>query len=92
MSDADPCLHNHPWPWAFSYILAGFYLEARGRSHLLRRDGDWLTLRTNTFHRIAEVSDGGAWTLFITSAGPRQPWGFLVPGQGFTPHAGRYYP
>lgn len=27
--DSDRALHNHPWPWAVSFVLSGGYLEAR---------------------------------------------------------------
>ena len=74
-SDPDRGLHDHPWPWAVSLILAGWYIEQR-------RDGDhvrrWLNVLTgDTFHRV--VMPHGArevWTLFIH--GPRcKEWGFL---------------
>lgn len=27
--DADPCLHDHPWPWGLSWVLLGGYREQR---------------------------------------------------------------
>ena len=43
-------LHDHPWPWAYSVILAGEYIE-------VRRDGArrvrWFnSLRGDSFHRV----------------------------------------
>ena len=43
-------LHDHPWPWAYSLIIAGEYIE-------VRRDGArrvrWFnSLRGDTFHRV----------------------------------------
>lgn len=44
-----------------------------------RRPGHTATLGFEQYHRITEVSDRGAWTLFIS--GPWQGvWGFLVDG------------
>lgn len=38
--DADPSLHNHPWPWAVSLVLLGGYRELR-----IAGDGDGLDSR-----------------------------------------------
>lgn len=76
-SDPDRGLHDHPWKWAVSIILAGWYVEER-------RDGDhvrsWLNfLVGDNFHRVVLPAGGGAdvWTVFIHRAGKRKPWGFL---------------
>lgn len=69
--DADPCLHDHPWPWGLSWVLLGGYKEERKalgpdrqlervltRAHVTSR---WLNapalnvLRGTTFHRISEL-------------------------------------
>lgn len=53
-SDPDRGLHDHPWQWALSVILAGWYFEERrdtlnGTPRLVR----WLNwLRGDTFHRV----------------------------------------
>jgi hypothetical protein len=80
-------LHNHPWGWAESLILHGWYVEERQRDGqpLFRSLLEGMTnrLESNTFHRITDVSDE-CWTLFMV--GPKtQSWGFTVPGRGFTP-------
>lgn len=72
-------LHNHPWRWAASLILAGGYLEERrGAGGAVRvkrvRVGTVNLLRANTFHRV-ELCSPVSWSLFI--AGARvQDWGF----------------
>lgn len=75
-SDPDRGLHDHPWRWAFSLILAGWYIEER-------RDGDHMRSRFNaltadTFHRVVlPVGARDCWTLFIHRARDVKPWGFL---------------
>lgn len=77
-SDPDRGLHDHPWRWAYSLVLAGWYLEQR-------RDGDrpvrWFNALTgDTFHRV--VKPEGArdiWTLFLHSEADVKHWGFLHP-------------
>ena len=79
--DYDRALHDHPWN-ARTFILHGWYREVR------EEDGEWIrrcagdTARLNfgEFHAIREVSDGGVWTLFITSRF-QGSWGFKVDGK-----------
>lgn len=83
-ADGDRHLHDHPWAWSASLVLAGGYVEQR--MHLVDGyAGPVTSLRTQAapalnitgrgFHRIAEVF-AGTWTLFIV--GPRRKmWGFL---------------
>lgn len=77
--DSDRAMHNHPWRWAFSVVLAGSYDEERpvkGRESFVqtRRVSRWNLIRSTDFHRISHLH-GEVWTLFIT--GPRiQDWGF----------------
>jgi hypothetical protein len=93
-SDPDRGLHSHPWPWAASIILAGWYLEQR-RSGTYARC--WLNFVVgNTFHRVilppqADGSTRPDWTLFFHRAKRTKAWGFLRPaprGAGliYTPH------
>lgn len=83
--DGDRELHNHPWSWAVSLILAGGYLEERllvdestlaGRPITETVIVRWLNRLTDLdFHRILELH-GELYTLFCT--GPRtQSWGFM---------------
>lgn len=51
----------------------------RGRTQELRKTGDTASLPHGEYHRISEVSPGGAVTLFITGS-YRGTWGFLVNG------------
>ena len=82
--DHDRHLHNHPWPWAVSLVLAGGYDEVRqgdqGKHVRCLRAGDWNLLRANTFHTVAKLK-GETWTLFIVGR-KVQSWGFAVPGRG----------
>jgi len=72
-------LHNHPWRWAFSIILAGGYIEERrGKDNVVRsrivRPGTINIIRSTDFHRV-DLLDGDAWSLFV--AGPKfKGWGF----------------
>jgi hypothetical protein len=88
-SDADYAIHNHPWKWSFSIVLAGGYREERAwvgpwygfypdsvktRKRVLR-PGAVNFISRNDFHRV-ELIEEDAWTLFV--AGPRTgDWGFF---------------
>lgn len=90
--DQDRDLHDHPWN-ARTFILRGAYDEVRPAwishyDHILaphyhrsfrRVEGDTVALKFGEYHRITEVSPGGAWTLFVTGK-YRGTWGFLVDG------------
>ncbi|HXD98238.1 MAG TPA: hypothetical protein VN646_16940 [Candidatus Acidoferrum sp.] len=86
--DMDRELHNHPWRWSFSLILAGGYIEERRSGNQVNTRAvfpgsiNWLS--QDTFHRV-ELLDGEAWSLFV--AGPKvQSWGFWDRVTGaFTP-------
>lgn len=75
--DADPYLHDHPWPWR-TIVLRGWYLEEDvfGRFQL-RQAGYTGGNSAETMHRIDEVSRGGVWTLFF-SFRKSNDWGFMV--------------
>lgn len=78
--DHDRDLHDHPFDYR-TVILRGWYIEddIMGMRHV-RMAGETAAARAQHFHRIAEVSSGGVWTLFIM--GPRiNTWGFLVGGR-----------
>lgn len=94
-SDPDRGLHDHPWRWAISIILRGWYYEAtRSGTRQVR----WLNFLTgDTFHRVI-LSPGPlagvhtpaeVWSLFIVPAKDVKVWGFLRDkgqrGQVFTP-------
>jgi hypothetical protein len=78
-ADQDRDHHDHPWN-ARTIILEGQYTEERGKQLITRIPGDTATLNFGEYHRIAQVSDGGVWTLFITGR-KRGTWGFLVDGK-----------
>ena len=86
--DNDRELHNHPWRWAVSFVLAGGYWEERrvGDDVFVRevRPGHINILSANSFHRVT-LRDGDAWTLFVV--GPKvSGWGFWKQDDGsFTP-------
>jgi len=79
-ADQDRHLHDHPWN-ARTVILRGWYVEEREGSKrgLVRWPGYTGRLLYGQYHRIAHVSDGGVWTLFITGR-KRGTWGFKVDG------------
>lgn len=78
--DRDRHLHDHPWN-ARTIILKGGYVEERADDWIrYHTAGDTARIRHGEYHRIAEVSEGGVWTLFITYR-YRGTWGFLVDGK-----------
>lgn len=78
LADEDRHLHDHPWN-ARTFILKGGYVEQREGGLICRPAGCSAKLSFGEFHRITQVQQGGAWTLFIS--GPyRGTWGFLVDG------------
>ena len=78
-ADSDRNLHDHPWN-ARTIILQGGYTEERVTGGLIeRKPGDTARLNFGEYHRITEVEEGGAWTIFITGK-YRGTWGFLVDG------------
>ena len=78
--DEDRELHNHPWKWSISLILAGGYQEERmmkgGKVTTFKvMPGSINFIRDNDYHRV-DLLEEDCWTLFIT--GPKtQSWGFL---------------
>lgn len=77
-SDPDG-LHDHPWAWARTFILSGWYLEERRDRTRVRAAGDTYALTGDVFHRVVlPIGRREVWTLFIH--GPYvKHWGFLVP-------------
>lgn len=83
--DGDREVHDHPFRWSFSWVLAGHYWE-EVLSCLCLRDGFISTERLRSrfsvnvigpqkFHRIARAQPE-TWTLFVH--GPRfKHWGFF---------------
>jgi hypothetical protein len=87
-----PALHNHPWRWAISLILAGGYSEERrmrGTNRVVRRTvkpGSLNFIGPEDFHRVDLLpGQKDAWSLFIV--GPKfTGWGFWNRHTGvFTP-------
>jgi hypothetical protein len=77
-SDPDG-LHDHPWGWACSIILAGWYFEERRDRVRVRSRG--YAMNGDTFHRVVLPHACDVWTLFIH--GPYvKHWGFITPLQG----------
>ncbi|MDS1141758.1 hypothetical protein RE432_15055 [Pusillimonas sp. SM2304] len=78
-SDPDRGLHDHPWPWAFSIILAGSYLEETRSG---KKEVRWFnTLVGDSFHRVVLKERYGrtlpVWTLFAHRAKRVKRWGFM---------------
>jgi hypothetical protein len=78
-SDNDGALHNHPWQWAFSVVLAGGYSEERRApdNTVYRKNVFPLSVngvRHGDFHRV-DLFEGDAWSIFVV--GPRvTSWSF----------------
>lgn len=90
--DNDRHKHDHPWD-ARTIILKGYYIEdkivgwtkdyegeyAEQTVRHTRFPGDTVPILFGDYHSVAEVPEGGVWTLFITF-GYQGTWGFLVDG------------
>ena len=86
-ADQDRHVHDHPWAWAFSLVLAGSYLEEAVRwftpacaweSRLVwRRWWRPNLIRGRSFHRIHQAKPE-TWTLFMHTRTVKG-WGFLKP-------------
>ena len=73
-SDPDRGLHDHPWPWAVSFILAGRYLE-HNRSGV--KPVNWFNfLLADSFHRVVLADNENVYTLFIHRDKKAKTWGF----------------
>ena len=84
--DDDREVHNHPWKYALSIILAGGYVEERAKK---RGDGTYVVetktyrpgmlniIRDTDFHRVALLDGKTTWTLFIAGERTGDLWGFL---------------
>lgn len=75
-SDPDRGLHDHPWPYAASLIVAGTYIEERQAGP---RKVRWFnTLKGTDFHRVI-LPNGWktVWTIFIHREKRVKVWGFL---------------
>lgn len=78
--DHDRDLHDHPFNYR-TVILRGWYVEENVFGDVAARpQGMTVSATANTFHRIAEVSPGGVWTLFFMGR-RTNTWGFLVDGR-----------
>lgn len=84
--DPDRDLHNHPWDYAHTFILAGGYVEtfrtAGDTEDRIRtvQEGSSNKLGHDHFHRV-ELLEPGCWSLF--KVGPRSSsWGFLDEATG----------
>lgn len=78
-------LHNHPWPFSFSIILAGGYIETRRNpgvqfsEEYYYEPGSFNFLNNKTFHRVELRGDDG-WSIFFTGwRSKKRSWGFLDP-------------
>lgn len=69
--------HDHPWPWALSIILSGWYVEQRRDAIRIRSRG-YLMPSGDVFHRVVIPHGSEVWTLFVH--GPYvKHWGFMRP-------------
>lgn len=92
LTDQDLALHNHPWPWAVSLVLAGGYTEQRlGSLHGLPackwrrlKPGRLNVLGPDDYHRVADLHGAETWTLFCVWPRTRS-WGFWLPIRGHVP-------
>jgi hypothetical protein len=85
-SDPDRGLHDHPWRWALSLVLAGWYMEETRIEHEMRFVR-WINrIGPDTFHRvILPAGERDVWTLFFHRRGNVKRWGFLRPNRVCSP-------
>ncbi len=80
-TDGEKLLHNHPWPFSFSIILAGGYSEERLQPDgtIRRKDypaGSFNYMNDKHFHRVDLLEEDG-WSLFFTGwRSEKRSWGF----------------
>lgn len=79
-SDPDRGLHDHPWGWSASLVLAGGYREIRREGSRFLRPGRINVIRGHDFHRVILPGGIDAWTLFIHGKRTKG-WGFLREGK-----------
>lgn len=78
-SDSNREIHDHPWRWARSIVLLGYYFEdTRFETRIVR----WYNkIHGDTFHRVELPVVGGkptpCYTLFFHKASGQKEWGFL---------------
>lgn len=76
--DADLVLHSHPLDFR-SIILRGGYVNEDAYGDMRwRLPGDTWAGTRETLHRIDDVEEGGAWTLFIFFGNEKSEWGFMA--------------
>jgi len=87
-SDPDRGLHDHPWAWALTLILSGWYFEERRDGTRARRWG-YLIPSGDVFHRVVlPKRQREVWSLFVH--GPYvKHWGFIRPALSAAERAGR---
>lgn len=84
LPDMDQNLHNHPWNFR-SIVLRGWYPEELlmpdgSTQYQFHASGMCYRRKISEYHRVAKVSEGGVWTLFIMGR-KQTKWGFLVNGK-----------
>lgn len=82
--DPDRGLHDHPWRFAFSLVLAGWYIEQTRQG---ARPVRWVNfLLGDSFHRVILPSSLPVWTLFAHRIGDVKVWGFMSELTGTSVH------
>lgn len=88
--DHDRDLHNHPFQYR-TFMLAGWYdevyLDSIGVERTRRIGTGQTSYSGGAFHRIARVSPGGAWTVFVMDKNQGE-WGFRTPVEYIRPKGG----
>jgi hypothetical protein len=78
-SDPEVEVHDHPWDWACSLILLGWYEEETLKSEAYEKKsaGRLSIIRGNMFHRVHfPAGQMDTWTLFFHGKRTKG-WGFL---------------
>lgn len=73
--DYDRREHDHPWGYARTRVLRGWYVETRDGTPYTRCAADSAVFVQGDYHRITHVR-AGTWTLFYAGAKHGRGWGF----------------
>jgi len=75
-------LHNHPFDWSFSFILASGYVEERrtadGKVEIrIVNPFTFNFISKKIFHRVDLLDEeNGCWSIFFTGSRKNNTWGF----------------
>jgi len=78
-ADADPEMHDHPWPF-LSLVVKGWYVEELGgcAEQISRRRFSIAYRQAAIPHRVCAMPEEGCWTLLWIGPERGREWGFYT--------------